>query len=100
MKPLAHAAPLAVAVVLLVAPALHAADKVKVGSKDFTENIILGEIITQLLKRSGIDAELLPSLGDTKAVFEGLEAGKIDVYVEYTGTLIHQLLAGLNVRGD
>jgi osmoprotectant transport system permease protein len=100
MKPPANAWPLAVVLVLLAAPVAHAADTVKVGSKNFTEGIILGEIITQLLQRSGIDAEHGKPLNGTQVVFQGLLAGERDVYVEYTGTLIEEILAGRNVRGE
>jgi osmoprotectant transport system permease protein len=100
MRPLAHGWPLAVVFVLLVAPVARGADTVKVGSKDFTEGIILGEIITQLLQRSGIDAEHGTPVRGTTVLFKGLQAGERDAYVEYTGTLTEEILAGRHVRGE
>src|SRR5262249_46506241 len=76
MKPVANPWPLAIVAVLLVAPVARGADTVKVGSKNFTEGIILGEIITQLLRRAGIEAEHRKALGGTQILFKGLQAGE------------------------
>jgi len=57
-----------------------------VGSKTFTEQYILAELITQLLRRRGIEADLRESLGST-VIFDGLTANEVDVYVDYTGTI-------------
>ena len=99
MKPLARLAPLAVGLGLLFAPAARA-DTVKVGSKNFTEGIILGEIITQLLRQSGVEAEHRKALGGTRILFDALKAGDVDVYAEYTGTINEEILAGKGIRGD
>lgn len=86
---------------LLAGGSVAAADTVKVGSKVFTESVILGEIITQLLNRSGVVAEHRRELGGTQILFQGLQKpGQLDVYVEYTGTLSHEILKGRGVRGD
>lgn len=59
---------------------------VGVGSKDFTESIILGEVIAQLLEDNGFDVERQLNLGGTLVAHEALVNGDIDTYVEYTGT--------------
>jgi len=59
---------------------------VKVASKGFTEQIILGKIMVNLLKDRGIPVEDRTSLGGTNVNREALEQGQIDVYMEYTGT--------------
>ncbi|MGH8218997.1 MAG: glycine betaine ABC transporter substrate-binding protein [Steroidobacteraceae bacterium] len=67
---------------------------VVVGSKAFTESVILGEIVTQTLEREGIPAVHRRALGGSRVLFDALRAGQIDVYPEYTGTLDEELLGG------
>jgi osmoprotectant transport system permease protein len=66
----------------------HARDAVvRVGSKNFTEQIILGELLAQQLERSGgLTVERRLNLGGTFICDRALRSGDIDVYVEYTGT--------------
>jgi osmoprotectant transport system substrate-binding protein len=59
---------------------------VKVGSKDFTEQFILGEMYALVLENSGIKVERKLNLGGTPVAQAGLESGQIDLYPEYTGT--------------
>jgi osmoprotectant transport system substrate-binding protein len=59
---------------------------VKVASKNFTEQIILGKIMVSLLEDRGIPVEDRINLGGTNVNREALEQGQIDVYMEYTGT--------------
>lgn len=68
-------------------PAVFAQDKptVKVGSKDFTEQLILGEIIAQLLEDNGYPVERQFNIG-TLIVHEAMVNGDVDTYIEYTGT--------------
>ncbi|HEY7713564.1 MAG TPA: glycine betaine ABC transporter substrate-binding protein [Candidatus Binatia bacterium] len=62
------------------------AGRIAVGSKDFTEQLILGEIVAQMIEaKSGLAVERRFDLGGNLA-HEALLAGEIDVYVEYTGT--------------
>ena len=60
-------------------------ERVVVGSKDFTESAILGEIVAQMLEARGVTIERKFELGGNLP-HEGLLAGKIDIYPEYTGT--------------
>ncbi|KAB8189759.1 glycine/betaine ABC transporter substrate-binding protein [Nonomuraea phyllanthi] len=60
--------------------------KLVVGSKDFTENIVLGKIAVQLLKAHGAEVEDKTNLGGTVPNRKALEAGEIDLYWEYSGT--------------
>ena len=58
-----------------------------IGSKIFTENIILGEIIALILEeRYGFKVERKFNMGGTKLLFDSLKSGGIDIYPEYTGT--------------
>jgi len=59
---------------------------VKVASKNFTEQIILGKIMVNLLKDRGIPVEDRVNLGGTNVNREALMQGQVDLYMEYTGT--------------
>ena len=72
----------------------RADEQVKVGSKVFTESVILGEIATQLGNARGVDTIYLNQLGGTRILWEALLAGRIDAYPEYTGTISQELLPG------
>ena len=65
--------------------------RVVVGSKDFTESVILAEIIAQLLEKRGVQIERTFELGGNLP-HDALLAGKIDVYPEYTGTAYTAIL--------
>lgn len=73
---------------------------VHVGSKASIENIVLGEVLTHLVRDGGAKAEHVSSLGGTQFVFRALQKGEIDVYPEYTGTLIAEILQGEKIRGE
>ncbi len=62
-----------------------------VGSKDFTESIILAEILSQLLERDGVGVVRQFELGGN-LTHDGLLSGQIDVYPEYTGTAFTAIL--------
>src|ERR1043166_2245010 len=66
-------------------------NSVVVGSKDFTESAILGEIVAQMLEARGIAVERDFELGGNLP-HEGLLGGKIDLYPEYTGTSFTAIL--------
>lgn len=77
----------AVLLAFITAPVSALAKKpVKVASKGFTEQIILGKIMVNLLKNRGVPVEDRTSLGGTNVNREALEQGQVDVYMEYTGT--------------
>lgn len=67
-------------------------DQVKVGSKKFTESVILGDIIQQLLESKKIPVVHRAEIGGTKIVFNALTHGDIDLYPEYTGTITKEIL--------
>ena len=64
-----------------------------VGSKNFTESMLLGEIVAQQLERYDLPVERKLFLGGTFVCHEAIKAGQIDVYVEYTGTAHSAILA-------
>lgn len=86
---------LAIGGAALLSPLARAAapgTPVIVGSKAFTESVILGEIVTQTLQREGIAADQRRELGGSRVVYDALLHGEIDVYPEYSGTLDQELL--------
>ena len=67
---------------------------VTVGSKAFTESVILGEMLRHLAQTAGADAAHRRQLGGTRVLWSALVNGDIDAYPEYTGTLVQEILAG------
>jgi glycine betaine/choline ABC-type transport system substrate-binding protein len=59
-----------------------------VGSKNFTEQLVLGELLAQTIERAGVPVDRRLNLGGTLICERALLAGDIDVYVEYTGTAL------------
>src|SRR5690625_3379650 len=60
--------------------------KIQVGSKNFTESLILGEMYALALEDNDFEVERKLNLGGTLVAHEALKSGDIDVYPEYTGT--------------
>lgn len=60
--------------------------KLSVGSKLFTESVILAEMIAQLAENEGIDVQRNMSFGFTSTMMEAAKQGVIDIYPEYNGT--------------
>ena len=73
---------------------------IKIGSKKFTENVILGEIISLLLQSENKDAIHIRELGGTRILWNALRRSEIDIYPEYTGTIIEEILSGENVTSE
>jgi glycine betaine/choline ABC-type transport system substrate-binding protein len=61
---------------------------ITVGSKNFTEQFILGEIYAQSLEAAGYKVEKQLNLGSELLAYKALKSGKIDAYPEYTGTAL------------
>jgi len=75
-----------------------AATEIKIGSKGFTENIILGELIAHLVNHAGAKAIHKRELGGTQILWNALLMGEIDIYPDYTGTISEEILAGNGVK--
>ena len=60
--------------------------EVTVGSKDFDEQLLLGNILVQAFEQAGATVEDRVDLGGTQVARSALESGEIDVYMEYNGT--------------
>ena len=66
----------------------NSSTKVTIGSKNFTEQKVLGEIYAQALSAAGYDVSKQLNLGDEKTALKALEGGDISAYPEYTGTAL------------
>src|SRR5437667_2100380 len=68
-------------------------ERIVVGSKNFTEQVILGEMLAQQIERkTGLQVDRRLNLGGTLVCHQALTAGQIDTYVEYTGTGLTAIL--------
>jgi osmoprotectant transport system permease protein len=83
-----------------LAPLPHRAVQVRIGSKKFTESVILGEMLRLSAEAAGLEAVHYREFGGTRIVFDALAAGEIDVYPEYTGTIAAEIFAGRDVKSD
>ena len=89
------------AVTLYVESTVVAAEKkLVVGSKNFTEQQILGQIMIQLLQAKGFTCEDKTGLGGTLVARKALENGQIDIYMEYTGTALVTMLKEKKIITD
>jgi osmoprotectant transport system permease protein len=75
----------------LLAPAAGA-ETLTVGSKTFTESHVLAELVAQRLELAGHRVVRKQGLGGTMVLWEALQAGAVDFYPEYTGTLAQTIL--------
>jgi glycine betaine/choline ABC-type transport system substrate-binding protein len=66
--------------------------RVRVGSKNFAESVLLGEILAQQLARRGLEVDHKANLGGTFVCHRAMLSGDLDVYVEYTGTALVAIL--------
>jgi osmoprotectant transport system permease protein len=94
----ASLAALAIIVIIAAWPA-RAFDRapIVVGSKNFTEQLIVGEIVAQAIEAEGVPVSRKLNLGGTFIADQALRAGSIDVYVEYTGTAVTAIFKGEDV---
>lgn len=85
--------------IALVAAGCASKPHIVVGSKNFTEQVVLGEIVAQQLERRlGATVERKLDLGGTLLAHEALRGGSIDLYPEYTGTALTAILKQPIVR--
>lgn len=87
------------AFMLLAVFSCSTSDSVKIGSKEFTESIILGEIAARLAQEQGAEVIHMKALGGTRVLWDALANGNIDLYPEYTGTLTQEIFGGKHGEG-
>jgi osmoprotectant transport system permease protein len=88
--------------VSLIVPVHAAEDRetITVGSKTFTESVILGEMLRHLGQQAAIETTHQRQLGGTRVLWNALLSGEIDAYPEYTGTLIQETLVKENLQDE
>ena len=69
-------------------PANASKGTITVGSKNFTEQFILGEVYSQTLEAQGFKVQRRLNLGSEQVAYKALKGGSIDMYPEYTGTAL------------
>lgn len=91
---------IAIMLAVLVPFGAHGQEQFVVGSKLFTESVILGEVIAGAASRAGAEVEHRDELGGSQILFRAMLAGEIDAYPEYTGTIRLELLQELGLESD
>jgi osmoprotectant transport system substrate-binding protein len=64
---------------------------IRLATKNFTEQYVLGELYAQALRARGFTVELKEDVGSSEIVDRALTTGVIDMYPEYTGVIVHEL---------
>lgn len=77
---------------LSVAASCSRSPTITVGSKNFTESVILGEVLAQQLERAGCRVDRRLNLGGTLVCDAAIRSGSLDAYVEYSGTALTAIL--------
>ena len=67
-----------------------------IGSKNFPEEFILGELYTQALQAKGFNVTYKENIGSTELMTTALKSGKIDIYPEYTGVIVQDVFGHAN----
>ncbi|MDR4948183.1 ABC transporter permease/substrate-binding protein [Neobacillus cucumis] len=71
----------------------NAKDKIVIGSKNFSEQLILGNMLADLIEaKTDLQVERKLNLGGSQVAFSAIKSGDIDAYVEYTGTGLVNIL--------
>ena len=64
---------------------------VRIGAKNFTEQLILGELYRQALEAKGFEVVLKANVGSTEIIHRALRRGALDMYPEYVGVLLSEV---------
>jgi osmoprotectant transport system substrate-binding protein len=64
---------------------------IRIGSKNFTEQTILGELYRQALEAKGFEVVLKPAIGSSEIIHRALRRGSLDMYPEYVGVLLSEI---------
>jgi osmoprotectant transport system substrate-binding protein len=74
-----------------VTRAKPAGPPIRIGTKNVTEEFILGELYSQALRAKGFEVELKSNIGSSEITHQALGNGKLDMYPEYVGTLLAEV---------
>jgi osmoprotectant transport system substrate-binding protein len=64
---------------------------ITIGTKNFTEEYILGQLYAQTLRKAGFNVRLKSNIGSSEIIDKALTAGSLDMYPEYTGVLLSEI---------
>src|SRR3954447_13833634 len=64
---------------------------ITIGTKNFTEQYILGELYARTLRKAGFRVNLKSDIGSSEIIDKALTAGSLDMYPEYTGVLLSEI---------
>lgn len=96
---IARALLMALLLVTFVPSCSRSGGKIVIGSKNFTEQVLLGELLAQYLEaKTALRVERRLNLGGTFICHRAIVSGQIDLYVEYTGTALTAILNRAPVR--
>ena len=70
------------------APTAPSAVTIKLGTKDFTEEFVLGQLYKQALEAKGVNVDYKENIGSTEVIQTALRSGKINAYPEYVGEIV------------
>src|ERR671932_890151 len=70
------------------APAGAKAESIILGTKDFTEEYVLGQLYKQALEAKGVNVTYKENIGSTEVIQTALRSGKINAYPEYVGEVV------------
>jgi osmoprotectant transport system substrate-binding protein len=68
-----------------------AAAPLRMGTKNFPEAVLLGELYSQALQAKGVRVVLKPNIGSSEIIHEALTGGALDIYPEYIGVLLSEV---------
>src|ERR1700687_5803975 len=85
-------APRLLVLLVLVLSACAKHPPLTVGSKNFTESVILGEMVAQKLESAGCTVDRRLNMGGTFVADAAIRSGQLDSYVEYSGTALTAIL--------
>lgn len=91
---------LAIIIIISLVPSFGSSKRtIVVGSKDFSEQLIIANIYADLIEENtDIKVDRKLNLGGTQIVFNAIESGSVDFYVEYTGTIYSSMLKQTDTR--
>ena len=72
-------------------PATHATPTIVIGTKNFSEEFVLGELYKQALEAKGFNVSYKENIGSTEIIQTALTSGKINFYPEYTGVIVQDV---------
>ncbi|VWX46985.1 glycine betaine ABC transporter substrate-binding protein [Novosphingobium sp. 9U] len=87
-------------ILLAITPTLAQAKPVTIGSKKFTESVILAEMARLALEQAHVPAQHRRELGGSRILYDAVAAGDIAAYPEYTGTLRFEIFADRKLAND